>query len=91
MIFSDLFTLCSDSDGSLDRHAFDQVVQDLLAVPSCLREAPSFGYSSAIASSCFTEVIKNYQLFTSRTTRIFQGKNSNSLFLIHILKFCKVN
>ncbi|XP_052256806.1 dystrobrevin beta-like [Dreissena polymorpha] len=48
-----VFTQISDSSGLLVRQKFEQYLQAVLALPTAVFEAPSFGYNETAVRSCF--------------------------------------
>lgn len=56
LLFSDVFSQISDSNGLLLTWRFNEYLQEVLALPAAVYESPTFSYTDALASTIFSPV-----------------------------------
>lgn len=56
VLFSDIFSQISDSNGLLLQWRFNEYLQEVLALPAAVYESPTFNYTDTLANSIFSPV-----------------------------------
>ena len=51
-----MFSQISDSSGFMDHDRFADFLQQVLALPTAVFEAPTFGFNEGLAGQCFAKV-----------------------------------